>query len=404
MRIWLCAALACTFLTTSACHRCEDGDKTCDGDLGGDDSLSTDEPWTPGSDDATGSDPPGQGNCSAHGNFDWSAPPAVAWDAEQGSTRITAQFVPRDPSCSPLLDEQFVTRAHVNGIEDPEHGGAATGETIPVDLHLVLVLDASYSMVVRNAWEQMLAAATTTLQHAATIWEQRPGTLSFDVVWFNSFVFHSQGQWAVSDLNSLPPPSQDANAFTKLYSAVVVAKSLSEAAHAAGTATGPQDHHQIIVFTDGDDNHSYFPNGSGNAGTTATGAAYVEVALDTGVDIATTTDAVSQHSANLTTHVIALSGQIQQHDALESIAAAGSGRYLAQPREDALGELFSEVVQEFVSLQTVVVTTPLGSGQHEFELRYQGLGAPAWSGPGYFSRCVRFEAGPGAALLADHCE
>ena len=148
-----------------------------------------------------------------------------------------------------------------------------------------------------------------------------------------------------------------------------------------GIAAGQRDQQVMVVFSDGDDNHSFFDNrdpsfsGTGNLNNLLfwnyTG--YANTTLD---DIKTRIMA----NPDLRVYVIAFGDNIGEEGRihLREIAQLSRAQYFSGGGGDNLGQLFNSVKREFITMQTLGVETPLDPAlAHNFSLRTEHLASGA---------------------------
>jgi Mg-chelatase subunit ChlD len=323
-----------------------------------------------------------------------SSDPAVTYDAARGRTTAVLQFAARGSDGVPLSSEDVAVEMQVDGQAiDNESILQASSVALASSLHYGLVLDASGSMVQHTppAFGPMKTAARTSVEAGAGLWQNRSGSFTWDVCWFNDYLFYRQGDWRPEDLESLPDPEQ--NAATKLYAAVdFMARKMGE----AGVAEGPRDHRVMVVLSDGADNLSGFDNAAvaPASGTTVSGARFDRF----GYKATTRDDALASVRAvpNLTVHVLAMGSQFKPEDVdgLKQLAQAGGGQFLENPSSSGIAQLFERVTKEFTTLQTIGAAMPQQSGDHVFKLVVKGR-----TFSGQASHEFRYRAGPDAQIL-----
>jgi hypothetical protein len=328
--------------------------------------------------------------------IDVTGDPQVAYDEATGKTNAVVQFIARDKAGNPLDAEDVVVTMYVDGAAvDNESILSADSEELSSSIHLGLVLDASYSMLLHNppAFDPMLEAARDAVVQGIELYAGRAGDFTWDVSWFNETLAgpSSAGRdWQPDDLLSIPEPGE--GTATKLFAAVQhQADAMLEAY--ADVANGPRDHHVMAVLSDGADNYSWFDNHAmTSSGVTASGAPYVKngwrsAALDSAVA------AIDAHP-KLTVHVAGMGSAISDEQ-LSAIARAGDGVYVKNPDSSQIGRLFDIVTREFATIQDHGATMPLQPGDYGFTVRVATL-----DGRSADSYSFRFHAGDvGAGLL-----
>ncbi len=296
--------------------------------------------------------------------------PTVVFNGATGKTSTIVQFIARDKAGNPLAPDDVIVELLVdNAAVDNESVLQEDSEELSSSIHLGMVLDASYSMLLHSppAFAPMLAAARNAVIEGQALYAGRPGTFTWSVSWFNETISApaTPGRtWQADDLLTIPEPG--VGTATKLFAAVQrhAGKMLDSY---ATIANGPHDHHVMIVLSDGADNYSWFDNASfTSAGVTTSGAPYNVAGADsTGVGGATA--AIEAHP-NLTVHALGLGSAVADAQ-LQALATAGGGRYLKNPSSAELEDLFASVTQEFATIQDHGATIPLQPGNYQFTLR-----------------------------------
>lgn len=293
--------------------------------------------------------------------------PRVAYDATTGKTTIVVQFITRDDAGNPLTPDDVEVDLLVDGDAlDNESILEEDAEELSSSVYLSLVLDASYSMLQHTpaAFRPMLEAARNTITEGIDLYAGRPGTFTWSLVWFDE-VIHTPGDgWDPSDILSIPEPSQ--GTATKLFGAVEY-EALEMLDAYETIANGPNDHHVLVVFSDGADNYSWFDNSTVTSeGQTANGSPYTSAGYPAATREACEA-AIAMHP-RITSHVIGLGTQVNDAE-LTSIAESGEGRYFKNLASGEIGALFDQVVQEFATIQDRGATIPLPPGDYTFTLR-----------------------------------
>ncbi len=316
-------------------------------------------------DDTVTAPPPPQTNVTIEITSD----PQVRYDVATGKTNVVVQFIARDQEGYPLTDEDVQVEMQVNDLPvDNESILQEDAEELSASIHFGLVLDASYSMLLHEpeAFTPMLTAASAAIEEGHEIFAERPGTFTWDISWFAETLFYPDlngRSWLADDVLAVPAPS--AGTSTKLFAATAHQADRMLEAHDS-LANGPNDHHVMIVFSDGADNYSWFDNSSlQSQGVTTSGAAF-EIAGFMPTDLAAAATAIGTHP-DLTVHVIGLGNDV--HDAeLQAIAEAGGGRYHKNPSSSEIGSVFDLVTREFATIQTHGATIPLPPADYNFRL------------------------------------
>jgi hypothetical protein len=280
------------------------------------------------------------------------------------------QFIARDQDGYALAPEDIAVEFILDDEPvDNESILQEGSEELSASIHLGLVLDASYSMLLHEppAFTPMLEAARDAVQQGLDLYVGRPGTFSWDLAWFHEYIFYPDPEgraWTPGDIVTIPAP--ESGTATKLFAAVTHQARKMTAAHES-VANGPNDHHVLVVFSDGADNYSYWDNADQVAqGETSSFAPYVRTGFAT-TDQDTAVAAITGHP-DLITHVIGL-GSAVRDDQLQALADAGGGRYFKNPSSSEVGTVFDLVIREFATLQTQGATIPLPPGDYTFKLR-----------------------------------
>ena len=215
------------------------------------------------------------------------------------------------------------------------------------------------------AFVPMTTAARDSYQEVLDLWSTRPGEVKFSLLWFDEVMNQSQNSWAPDDILSIPEPIIPKA--TKLDSAVKVMADHLQEEYNNGVFNGTRDQYVMLVFSDGADNYSWFPNDNigSSPKTSESGASYQQFGT-----IATTleeaTQAISGHP-RLTTHVIGLGSAINTAE-LTQIAEAGNGSYQANPSSENIAQVFKRVLQEFTTILTRGAEIPLQPSDYQFTL------------------------------------
>ena len=291
----------------------------------------------------------------------------------EGRTNVVIQFVPRDENGFPLNSDQIDIELKIN---DRIIGGESTLQSSATELqfnvNLGLVLDTSYSMVDRMALQPMLAAAQQSVQSGEDIWKEKSGTFKFYTSWFNDYIFYSVDTvnkiWTPNDIATIPAPL--VGSATKLFAATdFMINKLNALTSVEKPEGAPNDQNIMLVFSDGEDNYSWWDSSEElepETLTTTEGAEFVKIGYK-----ATSIENLLQNleqSKNLTVHVIGLGDTINEQN-LKDIAKAGNGTFRKNPDTDNLKTVFDQVVQEFTTLQTQGASMPLPPGEYEFTLK-----------------------------------
>ena len=252
-----------------------------------------------------------------------------------------------------------------------EGGQSLDEENLSSDLHVTLLLDASDSVVDAELFDQMKASAEELLRQGATQWEERPGEFSWQVIWFNQWVSAAEGEWQLEDIADIPPPPEDFDGFTRLYSAMEFALRSAETARDNGIADGDRDNHLLAVFTDGRDNISGLDSQEPPvpSGTTSSGATFSTFA--TTAITRTQLERQMQNRPWLQVSLLGFGNNIDSEE-LDALATAGGGTVF---EGNDIERLFSRAQRSFEILQTVGFRLPFNPGEpHIWELEFKVKG------------------------------
>jgi len=299
--------------------------------------------------------------------------PIISWDANSGKTTVVMHYIVRGDNDIPLSAEEFDLQLLIDDRRiDIESVLNASSQALTTNLYFSMVLDASYSMLLRQppAFHSMLEAARDSYQQVLDIWSERSGEVAFSLLWFNDFLNRNlisqtnPQSWLPSDILSIPEPNS--GAVTKLYGAVHEAATLMKIDYDNGFFNGARDHHMMMVFSDGADNYSYFDNTAEPnepRKKTDSNAEYIHYGKQP-VTLDNVMSSIKEHPA-LMVHVIGLGNDIEEQE-LKIIAEVGDGVYLKNPDVTRVKELFSRITREFTTLQTQGVLIPLKLGEYKF--------------------------------------
>ena len=116
--------------------------------------------------------------------------PKVSRTHADGRTNIVLQFIPRDSNGFSLTSDQISIQLKVDGEEiGAESHLQSTDTELQFDVNFGLVLDASYSMVDRQAFTPMLNAASQAVQAGIDIWKPKSGEFNFFTTWFDDYIY-----------------------------------------------------------------------------------------------------------------------------------------------------------------------------------------------------------------------
>jgi len=332
---------------------------------------------TPTNEDDSPRSPSFSGTYSGSVNIDLSAEPQIQRDSLAGTTQIILQFVPRSADNTPLSPEEVKVSLLINGEEiDRESMIESSSEQLAFNVNLGLVLDASSSMTYPTeepAFTAMLEAAKNSIQTGAQIWAEQEGDFSFHTTWFNNYILSSINDenniWTAESIQGIPFPRKRLD-FTRLYAASDYAiERMSE--NVNEPLSDVKDQNIILIFSDGDDNKSSHDDSEVQPKylTTEDGDDYVQLGRE-GISLNTLVENINNQE-NISVHVIGMGDQLNT-TALEAIAEAGGGFYLPNPDASDLEKPFQRVIQEFTTLQTHGVITPIPAGnEYTFTLRVE---------------------------------
>lgn len=370
---------------------------------------------TTGGGSSAGSDSSGSGGNSSSGSGGSNSSPvglAVEFQSEpqidhaNSRTRIVVDVVVRDGSGTPLSAEDFTVE-----LLQTEEGETLSGsDALDVEsvleqqatevisnLNFQLVLDASYSLLQSDSFGAMKEAAASTVASVRETWTQRGGSVTTGVLWFDQWLYHAQGEWGADEILSLTEPTS--GTATRLLGAVHYMADHMYAQYEAGVADQDRDRHVMLVFTDGKDNISTLdsttdaaPPCRGYCGlnteaecqdgtlvpvcpnetttglcstTEAPGAVFRTFGYPC-VDMEAVQAAASAHP-NLVVHVVGLGSDVS-HSELGEIAEAGNGTTVFGSDSRLIGDLFDEVVNQFVNIQSYGASIPQPQGTYRFGL------------------------------------
>jgi hypothetical protein len=319
----------------------------------------------------------------------------VSWSPVDGKTTLVVQFTARSTSGHPLAQEQLETSLFLDERAlDNESLLQQDSEALSVNVHYGMVLDSSYSMLLHQppAFAPMKAAARDSVNSLLGMWSAggQKGQVSWDFLWFEEMLNLPTDSWNPDDLLYLPEPA--AGSSTKLYSAVDAMVGRMRQKYEAGVAAGERDMHVLVVFSDGADNYSWFDNSSTPTEellVPSRGRTYQRVGAPA-TSLEQLTADIAGHP-RLTVHTIGLGNDIDVA-ALKQIAQAGHGLNVTNASSAAIGDLFAEVLQASVTVQTTGATMPLPPGDYALTLRARSSGNEA-------THTVRFHAGDASARV-----
>ncbi|HHO51412.1 MAG TPA: VWA domain-containing protein [Deltaproteobacteria bacterium] len=293
----------------------------------------------------------------------------VDGDATEGVASFVLRYVDGTtiPASSTTIEQSI--DGDTPGSGKWEGGQSLGSENLSSDLHVTLVLDASSSIVEDGLFDEMKSSAMALLEQGAAAWEGRPGTFSWQVIWFNQWVWEADSDWSLSDIETIPGPAEGDDGFTRMYAAMDFAVLEADRQRlGGGVASGPRDTHLLVVFTDGQDNSSGrdSPDVPAPTGATSSGAGYTTHATT----VTTQRDVEQLLAANndwLQVSMLGLGAGVDR-TVLESFAQAGGGSVF---EADNVGVLFEQAEKSFETLQTVGWRLPLNPGDtHDWRLSF----------------------------------
>lgn len=309
--------------------------------------------------------------------------PSVDFDRRIGTTSTVIDYLVRDGLGRPVPADEIRTqlfldgtRLGTGGFDETVLGGNA--EELELDLFLMLVLDASFSLQQfgEPQFSTVLQSAEELVARGADIWSERAGSFQWSIVWFNELLARpDEDHLATFRITNIPQP--EPGDFTKLYSAVSSGLDVSQSLRATGVAADPRDRHVAVVFTDGRDNLSAFDNPDvEETGLLTNGDPYRRFGWRS-TDLDAALVEIAEHPAYpeaLTLHTIALGepcegapgGTCFDRTALEQMAQVGLGRYFESL--DDSSALFDQVLAEFETLRSDGARMPLPPGTYTFDL------------------------------------
>ncbi len=314
--------------------------------------------------------------------------PELEYDPQKGTTNVVVQFIARDGQDNPLSATELDVDMRLDGNTiDTEAILREDSEELSANIHLSLVLDASYSMEQHAvpAFEPMLSAARRTVQQGRNLYTSRPGVFNWNLYWFNDLIFQPTGTWPDFVIENIPSP--DPGSFTKLYAAVDLA--VEESLEAALSAPTDERHqHIMVVFSDGADNYSWFANPEVLGTSNITNDYAYDYNGYQAVTQAQLLNRVRDHET-LQLHVIGL-GSAVNNTALKELARVGRGRYFKNLSASEIPTLFDQVIREFTTIQTTGVTLPVPPGDYTFKIKVKDADGTASA-----SHEFRFHGGDG---------
>ena len=230
-------------------------------------------------------------------------------------------------------------------------------------------------MQVSNSFDQMLNEASKSVQTGIDIWNQKPGTFTFQTTWFHDYIYHADnstpGTWSSSDIKSIPRPYEGSQ--TRLFGAIDY--SLDKLIEAQKNRPVGDDklYDILVIFSDGKDNYSNFDNRnhpellSDTTLVTSTGAPYEML----GSSVTTADNIIEKIKSidGLTVHVIGLGDKVDDVSLQNIAQSSQNGRYFPyKSKGKEIAKLFDQVTQEFTTIQTKGVKFSLDSGKHKFSL------------------------------------
>lgn len=308
-------------------------------------------------------------------------PQVVSYDPATGKTTVTLQFIPRGNGNTPLEESQVVAELSLNNQPlDVESVLNPNAEELAINIHFGMLLDTSFSMTTHNppAFHPMLAAARKSLSDGIALWNSRPGSFRWALMWFDEqlrHALHNSPHWSLDDILKIDEPTSGTT--TRLFQGAQYASwfmnpQCPEPAKmpvgCLNSTLGDNDHYVLIVFSDGADNQSWHDNRpfvTPETLSTSADANYFQFGWDS-TDLNDVVGAISAHP-RLTVHVLGLGTAVDDAE-LSAIANAGNGRYLKNPDPGSVASLFSEITKEFTTILSRGATMPLQPGNYSFTL------------------------------------
>ena len=323
-----------------------------------------------------GSAPGGGGTPTSGVTLDILQEPEVAWLSTTGRTKVVLQFTAHDTNGRPLTEDEVEVELEVDGSPvDVESRLDQSSEELEVNLYLGLVLDASFSMLqyTPSAFDEMISAAQNIFEEMLELWDARQGEVKVSVLWFNDFMNQSVTNagvgrdWEPDDIMTIPEPV--AGEGTKLIAAVKTMADFLKSEYDNGEFDGDRDQYVMLSITDGAENQSFFDNSDYSLDlTTTSGASYRQF----GTAPVTPEDAAAAVTAHdkLTSHVLGVGTETeQQRDLLQMFVTPDIGVFETNLSSASIGELFSQVLRRFTTIQTQGAAIPLPPGDYSFTLR-----------------------------------
>lgn len=304
----------------------------------------------------------------------------VEYCTDGDATEGFASFVVKNESGSAIPGSNTTIGQLIDGFRPGsgiwEGGDSLNEENLSSDLHVTLLLDASDSVVEAKLFDAMLESARTLLQEGELQWSDRPGNFTWQVMWFNQWVTRADGQWTFDDIVDIPPPTDDFDGFTRLYSSMEFAIREATETRNGGVAAGDRDNHLLAVFTDGRDNISGLDSSEPPVaqGTTTNGAAFST--FPTTAINRSSLEELMRTRPWLQVSLLGLGANIDR-DELDALAEAGGGTVF---EGNDIERLFARAERSFEILQTVGWRLPFNPDEpHIWELEFQveGIDRPA---------------------------
>lgn len=313
-------------------------------------------------------------------------PVSACWNSLKGASRVILQFIARDQRGLPIDPEIDVSQEPTalsaqllidDELPDVESLLSRDSELLKSDLALSLVLDSTYSMLthIPPAFEPMKTAAVDVLHEIKSIWKSNDAQFYWELTWFNDLIFrpavNNRGEgWEISDILNLPQPAQES--YTGLWKAVDYTLGIHEDLRRNGKAAGERGQHVMIIFSDGDDNHSKdFDNSADsfsgqddlNGRLHWTYQGYRKIELQEVKDRLL-------GLPYLRVYVIAFGNKLKEEakQNLQNLARDSRGQYFFGSDSKTLNQLFNSVKREFVTVQTIGIEGPISPGERQFSL------------------------------------
>jgi hypothetical protein len=291
--------------------------------------------------------------------------PELSFNPDNGTTNVVVQFIARDENSVPLTEDDVEVELQLDGKAiDTEAILERDSEELASNIHLTMVLDASYSMLRHEppAFQPMLKSARRTIQEGRNVYLDRPGEFDWSMFWFNDLIYEPTEPWPDFVIESLPEPTP--GTFTKLFAAV--RRAVEDTNRRAAASTKSREHFILVVFSDGADNYSWFANPEVAGSSTIANDYTYDYQGSNPVTKEDALAAIRDHP-DLQVHVAGLGSSVNDKE-LSELATAGHGRYFKNLDPSQVSTLFDQVIREFTTMQTQGVTLPVPPGNYRFKI------------------------------------